>query len=68
MNKMQKNNLYDEVCRVLTEFEYEYLNKSNDYLREVEHDEMNNEEWLNYLYVTLVKIVNAWEELTGDDE
>lgn len=57
MTRMKKNELYDELCGILTDFEESNFFKSGEY---------NNETY--QLYHELVKIQNNWEELTGDDE
>ena len=54
MTRMQKNDLYDEVCRVLTDYEQQ---DGEDFI--VDADD---------LYQMLVKVQNNWEELTGEDE
>ena len=50
---MDKNNLYDEMCNLLTDYE-----GMNGEIRATGAD----------LYEMLVKIQNNWEELTGEDE
>ena len=52
MTKMQKNELYDELSRVLTDYE----TGENGVIDESD------------LYEMLVKVQNNWEELTGEDE
>lgn len=54
MTKMQKNELYDEMCHILTDYENE-----GDATLPVSKED---------LYNMLVKIQNNWEELTGEDE
>lgn len=54
MTRMQKNELYDELSRVLTDYE----------TQDEEGFVVDEED----LYKMLVKIQNNWEELTGDDE
>ena len=54
MTKMQKNELYDELSRILTD--YEIPEEGQDPVTEYD------------LYELLVKIQNNWEELTGEDE
>lgn len=49
---MQKNDIYDEMCHLLTDYETG------------ENGEVSSAD----LYEMLVKIQNNWEELTGDDE
>lgn len=51
---MQKNELYDELSRVLTDYERQ---DGEDFI--VDADD---------LYGMLVKVQNNWEELTGEDE
>lgn len=53
MTRMGKNDLYDELCCLLTDYE-----GMNGEVRASEAD----------LYEMLVKIQNNWEELTGEDE
>ena len=57
MNKMEKNSLYDELCRTLTEYEEQ-------------HEPIKGVEWFweDELYFMLIKIQNKWEELTGEEE
>ena len=54
MTRMKKNELYDELSKVLTDYETQDENG-------IVVDEKD-------LYEMLVKIQNNWEELTGDDE
>lgn len=51
---MQKNELYDEMCRLLTNFE--------------NGDDSNCDMVADDLYRFVVKLQNHWEELTGEDE
>ena len=57
MNKMEKNSLYDELCRTLTEYEEQ-------------REPIKGVEWSckDELYFMLIKIQNKWEELTGEEE
>jgi len=52
MTRMQKNNLYDEMCHLLTDYETGEDGEVSEF----------------DLYEMLVKIQNNWEELTGEDE
>ncbi len=52
MTRMQKKALYDELSRVLTDYE----------------TGENGEICESDLYEMLVKIQNNWDELTGEDE
>lgn len=54
MTKMEKNNLYDELSIILTEFE------------ELTKNTTTNQE--DILYTELVKLQRHWDEITGDDE
>ena len=54
MTRLQKNDLYDEMCHLLTDYE-----NPEDAILPVSKED---------LYDMLVKIQNNWEELTGDDE
>lgn len=62
MTKMDKNNLYDEMCHLLTDYE-QAVNEANGEL-----DESEAIAWEENFYTMLVKIQNNWEELTGEDE
>ena len=55
MTRMNKNNFYDELCHLLTD--YEQAEPSNDIFN-----------WEENFYDMLVKIQNNWVELTGDDD
>ena len=57
MNKMEKNSMYDELCRTLTEYE-----EQREPIKGVEWS------WEDELYFMLIKIQNKWEELTGEEE
>ena len=57
MTRMAKNNLYDQLSRLITDFENP---------EEVEN--YYGIDWQLELYDMLVKIQKVWEELTGDDE
>ena len=52
MTRLEKNNIYDEMCGLLTDFE-EYGDESYELADE--------------LYEMLVKIQNNWDELTSED-
>ena len=54
---MAKNNLYDQLSGLITDFENP---------EEVEN--YYDIDWQLELYDMLVKIQKVWEELTGDDE
>ena len=56
MTRMQKNDLYDEVCHLLTDYEM-YGEDGHDYSPCVED-----------FYQVLIRVANNWEELTGDDD
>ena len=55
MTRMEKNNFYDKLCRVLTD--YEHPEDHEDY-------EVGEED----LYEMLVEVQNNWEYLTGDED
>ena len=57
MTRMAKNNLYDQLSGLITDFENP---------EEVEN--YYDIDWQLELYDMLVKIQKAWGELTGDDE
>ena len=54
MDKIQKNEIYDQMSKLLTEYEEDKGGK--DLHKNYEMD----------LYLMLVKIQNSWEEITGD--
>ena len=54
MNKIQKDAIYDEMCKILTDYE---MPEDGQY-PVTEYD----------LYSMLVKIQNNWDELTSEDE
>ncbi len=54
MNKLQKDAIYDEMCRVLTNFE--------------NGDDSNCDTVADDLYCFVVKLQNNWDELTSEDE
>lgn len=54
MTKIEKNDLYDRMCKLLTD--YEMPEEGSDPVTD------------NDLYYMLLEIQNKWEELTGDDE
>ena len=53
MNKMEKDRIYDEMCRTLTDYE---------------HEPMSAENAVNDFYDILVKIQNNWEELVSEED
>ena len=57
MTRKAKNNLYDQLSGLITDFENP---------EEVEN--YYDIDWQLELYDMLVKIQKAWGELTGDDE
>lgn len=56
MNRTQKNEIYDEMSGLLTNYETQ--------INEGICDGVTEED----LYSMLVKIQNNWEELTGDED
>lgn len=52
MNKLQKDAIYDELCKVLTIYESD--------------DDLTATDCMEMLYEMLVKIQNNWEELTKE--
>lgn len=57
MTRMDKNNVYDRLCRTLTDYEEQF-----------EPIDGVDWSWEQELYMMLVEIQNHWEELTGEDE
>lgn len=57
MTRMDKNNVYDRLCKTLTEYEEQF-----EPIKDVDWS------WEQELYMMLVEIQNNWEELTGEDE
>jgi hypothetical protein len=57
MTRMDKNNVYDRLCKTLTEYEEQF-----------EPIDGVDWSWEQELYMMLVEIQNNWEELTGEDE
>ena len=57
MNRMEKNEIYDEACKLLTDYEHSQDNGEDDTLATPED-----------LYSQLVVITTYWEELTGDED
>ncbi len=57
MTRMDKNNVYDKLCRTLTDYEEQF-----------EPIDGVDWSWEQELYMMLVEIQNHWEELTGEDE
>lgn len=53
MNKMQKDAIYDEMCKILTDYE----------VPEDGQDPVTEDD----LYSMLVKIQNNWDELTSEE-
>lgn len=56
MTRMDKNNVYDRLCRTLTEYEEQF-----EPIKDVDWS------WEQELYMMLVEIQNNWEEITGED-
>ena len=56
MTRMDKNNVYDRLCKTLTEYEEQF-----EPIKDVDWS------WEQELYMMLVEIQNNWEELTGED-
>lgn len=56
MTRMDKNHIYDRLCKTLTDYETQY-----EPIEDVDWS------WEEELYVMLVEIQNNWEELTGED-
>ena len=57
MTRMDKNHIYDKLCKTLTEYEEWF-----EPIKDVDWS------WEQELYMMLVEIQNNWEELTGEDE
>ena len=56
MTRMDKNNIYDKLCKTLTDYETQY-----EPIKDVDWS------WEEELYAMLVEIQNHWEEITGED-
>ena len=56
MTRMDKNNVYDRLCKTLTDYEEQF-----EPIEDVDWS------WEQELYMMLVEIQNNWEELTGED-
>lgn len=54
MTHLDKNGIHDELCRVLTLYESD--------------EDLSATDCMEMCYDMLVKIQNAWEELTGEDD
>ena len=54
MTRLEKNSIYDEMCHLITD--YEYIPDPSNTVEPID------------LYYMLVKIQNCWEELTREDE
>ena len=57
MTRMDKNNVYDRLCKTLTNYEEQF-----------EPSDGVDWSWEQELYMMLVEIQNNWEEITGEDE
>jgi hypothetical protein len=56
MKKFEKDKIYDELCKTLTEYEEQF-----EPIKDVDWS------WEQELYMMLVEIQNNWEEITGED-
>lgn len=56
MTRMDKNNVYDRLCKTLTEYEEQF-----EPIKDVDWS------WEQELYMMLVEIQKNWEEITGED-
>ena len=56
MTRMDKNHIYDRLCKTLTDYEEQF-----EPIEDVDWS------WEQELYMMLVEIQNNWEELTGED-
>ena len=56
MTRMDKNNVYDRLCKTLTDYEEQF-----EPIKDVDWS------WEEELYAMLVEIQNNWEEITGED-
>ena len=57
MTIMDKNHIYDMLCKTLTDYEEQF-----EPIKDVDWS------WEQELYMMLVEIQNNWEEITGEDE
>lgn len=57
MTRMDKNHIYDMLCKTLTDYEKQF-----EPIKDVDWS------WEQELYMMLVEIQNNWEEITGEDE
>lgn len=57
MTRMDKNHIYDMLCKTLTDYEEQF-----EPIKDVDWS------WEQELYMMLVEIQNNWEEITGEDE
>ena len=56
MKKLEKDKIYDALCKTLTEYEEQF-----------EPIDGVDWSWEQELYMMLVEIQNNWEEITGED-
>jgi hypothetical protein len=56
MKKFEKDKIYNELCKTLTEYEEQF-----EPIKDVDWS------WEQELYMMLVEIQNNWEEITGED-
>lgn len=56
MTRMDKNHIYDMLCKTLTDYEEQF-----EPIKDVDWS------WEQELYAMLVEIQNKWEEITGED-
>jgi hypothetical protein len=56
MTRMDKNHIYDRLCKTLTDYEEQF-----EPIKDVDWS------WEQELYMMLVEIQNNWEEITGED-
>lgn len=56
MTRMDKNHIYDMLCKTLTDYEEQF-----EPIKDVDWS------WEQELYMMLVEIQNNWEEITGED-
>ena len=63
MTRMEKNALYDEACNLCSEYEEMCFFDKHDTL-EIRDYELENCETF---YKMLARIVDNWEEITGED-
>jgi len=60
MNKMEKDQIQDQLSKVLTNYE------NCEYCGQEDHEEPQGCDCVDNLYDMLVKIQNNWGELTND--